>query len=598
MKASLYSNAYDDSGTVADVAAILGAIKNGQWMDDIIRLRNLEDKKEREALKRTLPGVTFSGVFQPTRSLETCTEYNHVLVFDIDKLDLQKVEILMGVLKDDPHVLAAWRSPSGNGVKGLIPVTSDKDHHYDAFECVRIYFETNYATTIDPSGKDICRLCFITYDKDLHYNGAAVPMHIDYRADVRQKVYGDRTLKAGFAVTNDDRVKYDVCKMWAETRKPYAEGNRNNHVHTCACNMNRCGIHPERAAMILITDRTDMDVTEIQEIVRKVYKNNQREHNTITITEFQKEQELSKDAFDVMTPEDVLNQIENIGEMGITSFSEHVDITIGGFRRGNVYGFAGPEKSYKSTLAIQIAWMNAEAGIPALIAEGEMSLPQLLGYVVQQRTGFDVFTPGIAKKHAQEIGDSVRSIPLFRMVNLVEGTEESLLATIDAQRKILGRDIPLLVIDSLQNMARGRREDVPAAMHNSGVLKQVAKRANNGNGIAIIVVMHTDSICKPWDRQPENFIRGKLGVRRNLDACLSFSRFPTSTSFPDGDVNVYDLRKDILHLRVIDYRAKGDSINLMCQVNGDRKITYAPHLNSEEFEVRPKKQGATFNNPF
>lgn len=591
MKCSFYKSALDSKGFVGDISTVLGFIKSGRWMDQIIRIREIEDKDLYDEAKRLLPAVTFSGTFEPTRSLVNNTFYSQLLVFDIDKLDIKKVQLLMDAFKNDEHIMACWRSPSGNGIKGLIPVTSDLQHHYDAFECVRIYFETNYAVSIDASGKDVCRLCFVSFDSQLHYNGKAIPMPIEYREEVRKTVYGDREFsKKGLGVTADDRVKYEVAKKWAEYHKPYNDGNRNNHVFLCACTMNRVGIAFERAIVMVLGDRTDMAVKEIQDVITKVYRNKAEEFNTISVYDFEQQAEANKGAYMSLSMDELLDSITNLGEMGVTTFHEGIDKIIGGFRPGNVYGFAGPEKSYKSTLAFQIAHKNAAAGVPVIIAEGEMSMPQLMGIVTQQRNGIDIFTPGVVEKNMDALRSMAKEIELLKVVNFADGTEESLLSTIEAERSKIGKDIRLLVVDSLQNMARGRLEEVPAAMHNSGVLKEVAKKANAGRGIAIIIVMHTDSLCKPWDRQPQNFIRGKLGVKRNLDGCFGFSRFVTNDSFPDGDQKVFELRKDCYHLYVMDYRATGETINVVCNMNSDRVTTYSDTLTADMLEVKPQQQ--------
>ncbi len=291
MLISIYNGAKDNSGSTIPIVEVLSGIKSGRWADKINSIRTLEDKDERDDVKKTLPAVTFSGSFSARRA-DSITSYTNLIVIDFDGIETQDIDKYVEALKSDKYSLCVFVSPSGKGIKVIVKVDSDKDHHLDAFYCLEKYYEAMYAMCADKSGKDICRLCFVSYDPNLYYNGKSEIFHVEYDETKRAKFYSDRTVVYGsYSVTDDDRLKYNVCKSWAEHYKPYEEGNRNNHIFTCLCNLNRCGVVADRATVLIAADRTDFPMQELKDIVDKVYRTKASEHNTISIVDFEREQQ-------------------------------------------------------------------------------------------------------------------------------------------------------------------------------------------------------------------------------------------------------------------------------------------------------------------
>jgi hypothetical protein len=75
-------------------------------------------------------------------------------------------------LQQDEYVFAYWKSPSGQGLKGLVRISSwdEKqldDHHRQAFHQLTDYFKTKYSIDIDQSGSDYSRLCYACWDEGL-----------------------------------------------------------------------------------------------------------------------------------------------------------------------------------------------------------------------------------------------------------------------------------------------------------------------------------------------------------------------------------------------------------------------------------------------
>ena len=144
-------------------------------------------------LKRKLPAVMFSGQFS-RRSSKAITCHSGLICMDVDKIE--KPERKVDEMRFDPHVVAAFVSPSGNGLKAIFAIPADVDRHKDSFEAAKRYLAT-YGLKADESGKDASRLCFLSHDPEIHYAPDAVelPVHIEEQQvaqEAAKSAKGDR----------------------------------------------------------------------------------------------------------------------------------------------------------------------------------------------------------------------------------------------------------------------------------------------------------------------------------------------------------------------------------------------------------------------
>lgn len=82
----------------------------------ISRIRTARSEEERKALKRELAQVVFSGTFA-RRQNDGIQSYSGILTVDLDADHNPGRDLpgLKSLLAQDPYVLAAFISPSGNG---------------------------------------------------------------------------------------------------------------------------------------------------------------------------------------------------------------------------------------------------------------------------------------------------------------------------------------------------------------------------------------------------------------------------------------------------------------------------------------------------
>ena len=151
-----------------NIHAVLAGIKEGRWKDAVLAVRDAYAKGDKTAaapLKNQLPGVLFSGRFSE-RNDGMIDSHSGILCVDIDSLngDLSAVREKLG---HDKHVLAVFTSPTGRGLKALVPIAADASKHTESFEDAQHYFENAYGLTIDPQCRNLSRICYVSFDPDM-----------------------------------------------------------------------------------------------------------------------------------------------------------------------------------------------------------------------------------------------------------------------------------------------------------------------------------------------------------------------------------------------------------------------------------------------
>jgi len=146
------------------------AVKGNRYKHVTSELRNCSDPESARKYKAShLDYVTFGGVFSK-RSDACLIQLSGCLCFDFDHVNnLQEVK---ETLIADPHFDTSllFYSPSGNGIKWVIPYDVE-DYSYDQwFPSVSAYLHYTYKLEVDRSGKDLSRACFLCHDPDVYIN--------------------------------------------------------------------------------------------------------------------------------------------------------------------------------------------------------------------------------------------------------------------------------------------------------------------------------------------------------------------------------------------------------------------------------------------
>lgn len=280
MKSTIFKN-FNEVVEQKDILKILDDIKNGTYRNAITYLRKslTEDKKEAaERAKKSLPAFTPSATFKGGRKMEFLSNYNALVVLDIDKITKEKLTESKENLQKNEFVFAVFTSPSGNGLKIFVKVSTGKTEHKETFLKLQEYFENLLQLEIDKSGKDITRLCFFSYDPELYLNENSK----EFSVTEPQEQPEIKPPASEPSIQNPTPINYDVlyhhCIQFTEKKYQFIEGSRNYFVFTLANNLNRKGV-PESLALGYILADYDYNTQEVMTAVKSAYSNTS-EHAT------------------------------------------------------------------------------------------------------------------------------------------------------------------------------------------------------------------------------------------------------------------------------------------------------------------------------
>ena len=254
---------------------ILDEIKTGKYKPGIVYLRKSLAENKIEAYnkaKKSLPAFTPSAKFVGGRKLEFLAEYSKCIILDIDKLNEKELQKAKHSANQSEFTFASFISPSGNGLKILVNINSDKANHKEAFLLVQAHYESILKLEIDKSGKDVTRLCFYAADENLYLNENAttfVTLSAVEMPLIETKL--ETETENPIPETNYEAI-YNHCIKFTEKKVQYANGSRNVFVHQLACNMNRKAVPMDVALNFIQTD-FNFDDKEVSQAVTSAYGN-------------------------------------------------------------------------------------------------------------------------------------------------------------------------------------------------------------------------------------------------------------------------------------------------------------------------------------
>jgi hypothetical protein len=150
------------------IGAFLQEIIRGRWRMEVGRVRSAASKTAADAIKlKHLPAAKLSGTFTGL-STDDFVQHSGVLCLDLDAVG-NGAAAVREVLTKDPHVLAVFTSPSGNGLKVLVAVsaTTAKEHRA-CFDEARDHFSAALPAgiVIDTAPSNVSSNCFASFDPE------------------------------------------------------------------------------------------------------------------------------------------------------------------------------------------------------------------------------------------------------------------------------------------------------------------------------------------------------------------------------------------------------------------------------------------------
>ena len=257
------------------ISTILEEIKTGKYKPGIVYLRKSLAENKTEAYnkaKKSLPAFTPSGKFVGGRKLEFLANYSSCIILDIDKLSAADLQNAKHLANQSEFTFASFISPSGNGLKILVKINSDKANHKEAFLLVQAHYEAILKLEIDKSGKDVTRLCFYSWDENLYLNENSKTFETQVKDEIQNKIIPNEVKATQPELVENTDAIYNHCIKFTEKKVQFVNGSRNVFVHQLACNLNRKGVLLQEALGYILTD-FGYDEKEVTQAVNSAYGN-------------------------------------------------------------------------------------------------------------------------------------------------------------------------------------------------------------------------------------------------------------------------------------------------------------------------------------
>lgn len=232
----------------------------------IDEIRNETVKERQDYLKKNLPGYCFNGIFA-TRSDRGFQEHSGLAIIDFDKIPENKYKQEFTAICKLSFTLAAWRSPSGNGIKALIriPKCNAKEHEL-RLKTFAEYYSSDYLDL----DTDICRFCFTSYDPNPYINESAEEFTLMFtESDLKQTTeYNNEVVNA---IGDENKIIKIITKFNRST--DFVHGQRNKHTFSIASHFCEYGVKKDTCINYLTNNVWSSDfIDEGIKAVNSAYK--------------------------------------------------------------------------------------------------------------------------------------------------------------------------------------------------------------------------------------------------------------------------------------------------------------------------------------
>ena len=166
------------TSTELTIAQLINGIKTGIWKNEVEELREtfkiLGKPAYKEARSKLLECVTISGTFNRC-SDEGLECHSGLIAIDLDDLG-DNLAATKQLLMNDSTVFCFFVSPSGNGLKVLLPIDAkDGATHRAAYQQILERYDA-LGLKPDTTGINPSRLCFVSYDPEIWVNPSSPPL--------------------------------------------------------------------------------------------------------------------------------------------------------------------------------------------------------------------------------------------------------------------------------------------------------------------------------------------------------------------------------------------------------------------------------------
>lgn len=248
-KISLFLNVNAKTpSTELTIANLIDGIRIGRWKNRIEELRKVfntdGEKAYKEARRKSLGCVTISGTFS-SRSDDSLKCHSGLIAIDLDDLG-ENLAATKQKLMDDNTVFCCFVSPSGNGLKVLLPIdANDEATHRVAYRQILERYQA-LGMKPDPTCRNLSRLCFVSFDPEIWISSSSsfllsvsIPVICNLPATsynlhttlqtthAHELTAGVQRLKLLKQLEKDDRITADLYENHVSRRSTPEAGKRN-----------------------------------------------------------------------------------------------------------------------------------------------------------------------------------------------------------------------------------------------------------------------------------------------------------------------------------------------------------------------------------
>jgi len=262
-------------------------IISDKYKTEVEEIRNLiaqGNKAEGDNKKKQLLAFTPSAVFSEKRLMQYLEMYSGFVHLDFDKLTPEQLQNAFAIISKISYTSLCFISPSGNGLKVFVEVSTDLEHHDIAYQQVQKYYEDATGLKADPSCKDVTRLCFMSHDPNAYRTIqnekfiVALPQFIQEQQSQTPTAIAP-VVQIEMAEPEDLNITllFNQQIQFTNQKASYTDGNRNNFIYLLASNCNRVGLS-QSDTEILCTQHFDLSEREIKTAVNSAYSHHTQEH--------------------------------------------------------------------------------------------------------------------------------------------------------------------------------------------------------------------------------------------------------------------------------------------------------------------------------
>jgi hypothetical protein len=248
-----------------EVDYVLQRIKEEVCSDLVLKIRDEKDKSSRNILKKKLPCVLFSGEFS-SRADNALIQHSGFICLDFDGFENNEVLIFSkDYLIRDKYTYSVFTSPSGDGLKVIVKIPTEPEHHRSFFNGLKEYYNSPY---FDESCVNESRICYMSSDKDIYINKNSEV----FSTKAKPKEYTKNNNLSPVIVQDNERVINGLLKWW-EDKYGMVEGERNRNVFILSMALNEFGIpEMEAKAICMQFAHQGFDEEEIKSCVESAYR--------------------------------------------------------------------------------------------------------------------------------------------------------------------------------------------------------------------------------------------------------------------------------------------------------------------------------------